>query len=132
MSLVSHSWQKLALPVLWHEVQLKKPSQMEQFIHKLQSESLDTDLRISLHVFIIYVCRALDSDRNQNQSIRFQQIILKLVSLKHIFWRGYSSRNVPIFQAFQQFFPTIRSVDLDYVGIRFLTGAFTQPLNKCV
>ncbi|KAF8601254.1 hypothetical protein BDV93DRAFT_236576 [Ceratobasidium sp. AG-I] len=121
VSLVSHSWQRLALPVLWQKVQLMKSSQMENFIKKLESEVLDTDLRISLHVSQLHVGRAHDSDLDRDLMVRFQQIIPKMVSLKHMSWRGYFPGGVPVFQTFQQSCPALRSIDLEYGGIGPLT-----------
>ncbi|KAF8601255.1 hypothetical protein BDV93DRAFT_236587 [Ceratobasidium sp. AG-I] len=121
VSLVSHSWQRLAFPLLWHEVQLMKPSQMEQFTAKLQSEAPESNLRISLHVSLLYVRRADDSDLDRDLMVRFQQIIPKLVSLKHMSWHGFFPGDVPIFRTFQQSCTTCRSVELNYAGIGSLT-----------
>lgn len=122
VSLVSHQWQSLAFPVLWHEVQLMKPSQMESFIHKVESEAFDSNLRISLHLCLLSVLQSHESDLDHDLTVRFQQIIPKLISLKHLSCYGYFLMNAPFFPTFQQCCPDLRSIDFDYGGFGSLAG----------
>ncbi|KAF8601257.1 hypothetical protein BDV93DRAFT_236638 [Ceratobasidium sp. AG-I] len=126
MSLVSRSWQRLAFPVLWYQVQLTQKNQMEKLVVMLETEPDNSDLRISVHLRSLRIGLPSPTTLGPNLMLRFEQLIPKLAFLTHLTWSRHLSEGTSIFQAFQQCCPMLRSVNLYEVGFNRLTSALDQ------
>jgi hypothetical protein len=91
---------------------------MERFITAIQSEPQDDSLRISQHVRVLFVLRAMESYVMAD----FRRIIPKLSTLKHLTWHANFPIDLSIFEEIQQYCPNIRSFDFGYGGISPLSG----------
>jgi len=123
LSLVSHSFQRLAFPLKHYTIVLRKTPRIEQLILLIESKSEDAVLGIGQ----VLRCLTLDTEICELDGKlipRFREIIPKLTGIEHLAWkvRGYPEC-MEFFEDFRRWCPRLNSVDLN---ARDISDPYTQ------